>query len=192
MEKFEELQSIWNQQSDLKPTQKSIEIIKIAQEKSRIITIKHFWTIGILSTLAFILLAYYIWIYTYNSMSFKLGLGIMIFVIVIRTILEIVSIKKFKKINFNIDLKNHTLQLKEFYTLRKTIHYILTPIIYLIYILGFIILLPQFKQNFSNGMYLYILISGFGFLIFFSFFMIREINKDINNLKFLENVSENF
>lgn len=192
MEKFDELQSIWNQQSDLKPIQNSTQIIKMAQEKSKMIAVKHFWTIGILSVLTFILIAYFFWITGFKATPFSLGLGTMICVIVIRIILEIISINKFKNINFNNDFKNYTLKLKRFYTLRKTIHYVLTPIIYLTYILGFIILLPQFKHNFSDGMYLYILISGFGFLAFFSFFMIKEIKKDIINLKFLKNISESF
>ena len=193
MEKFEELQTIWNQQSDLNPTQNSSQIIKLAEQKSKIITVKHFWTIGILSMLAFVLIAYYIWACDYESMGFifTLGLRTMILVIIIRIILEIVSVIKFKKINFNDDFKNHTLRLKKFYTLRKTIHYVLTPIIYLLYILGFTALIPQFKHSFSNGMFLYIIISGFGFLIFFSFFMIKEIKKDIVNLNFLKKILEN-
>ena len=123
MEKFEELQSIWTQQSDLKPTQNSNEIITLAKEKLKIVIVKHFWTIGILTLLTLILILYYFWISAYKLSSFRLGLGLMILVIIIRIILEIISINKFRNMNFNNDFKSHSLQLHQFYKFRKLIHF---------------------------------------------------------------------
>jgi hypothetical protein len=105
---------------------------------------------------------------------------------VTRVILEIISIIQFYKIDFTADFKNYTKQLMSFYKLRKAIHFILTPIIYIGYIVGFTSMLPLFKENFSTGFYIYILVSGFGFLILFSYFLLKVIKKDMKNLDVLK------
>lgn len=188
MEKFEELQSIWNQQSDLIPKLNSNEIIAEANQNIKNIKKQHFWTIGILSVTAVVLLYYFFWINTDSISEQIIGLKLMIFVLIIRILLEIVSINLFKKIDFTVNLKNYTEQLLSFYKFRKVIHFVLTPIIYLTYCFGFITLLPLFKANLSSGFYLYILVSGIGFLIVFSYFLIKAIKQDLSNLNFLKNV----
>jgi hypothetical protein len=47
-------------------------------------------------------------------------------------------------------------------------------------------MLPLFKENFSTGFYIYILVSGFGFLILFSYFLLKVIKKDMKNLDVLK------
>ncbi|MEL7006278.1 MAG: hypothetical protein AAFN93_26655, partial [Bacteroidota bacterium] len=47
------------------------------------------------------------------------------------------------------------------YQSRLRINYIITPICFAIYVFGFTMLLPFFKNEFSGGFYTYILISGF-------------------------------
>ena len=168
MEKFEELQSIWDHQANELPKQTSFEIIERADAILKAIRVKHFFTIGILSILVITLSAYYFWIFNDKIAKQIIGLGLMIFVIILRILLEIISIFKFKNIEFTNSLKNYTIQLISFYNFRKIIHYWITPFIYLAYCIGFISLLPLFKTNFSTGFYYYIVLSGALFLIFFS------------------------
>lgn len=188
MEKFEELQSIWNQQSDSVPKLNSNEIIAEANQNIKSIRAQHFWTIGILSATVIVLLYYFFWINNDSIAEQIMGLKLMIFVLIVRILVEIVSIIHFKKLDFMTNFKNHTQQLLSFYKLRKVIHFILTPIIYFTYCFGFITLLPLFKANLSAGFYLYILISGISFLIVFSYFLITAIKQDLSNLNFLKNV----
>jgi hypothetical protein len=188
MENFNELESLWKAQSAIEPSQTSGEIIEKAKLKIKSIKSAHFWTIGILSTLIVVLLSYYFWIYNSQIANQIKGLGIMILVIIVRVILEIISIILFRKIDFTLGLNEYILQLISFYRLRRLIHLVLTPIIYLSYCFGFMSLLPLFKENFSKGFYLYLLISGIGFLVFFSFMLFKIIRKDINNLAFLKQV----
>ena len=190
MEKFKELQSIWNQQAVNQPKLDTEEIKTKSFQKIKAQKLKHFWTIGILSTLIFVLILFYKLIYNNEITSEIKGLELMILVIVIRIILEIVSAILFQKIDFTTSFKNHTDQLVTYYKFRKTIHFIFTPIIYLLYIVGFYLLLPLFKTNLSHGFYLYVIVSGIVFLTLFSLQLFRIIRKDLNDLKYLQNADK--
>ncbi len=190
MEKFKELQSIWNQQAIIQPKLDTEEIKTKSFQKIKAQKVKHFWTIGILSTLIIVLIFFYKFIYN-DAITSKLnGLELMILVIVIRIVLEIVSAILFKKIDFTTSFKKHTDQLVAYFKFRKTIHFIFTPIIYLLYIVGFYLLLPLFKTSLSHSFYLYVLISGIVFLTLFSLQLFKIIRKDLNDLKFLQNADK--
>jgi hypothetical protein len=188
MEEFEELQSLWNQQSDATPKLNSNEIMAKSHNNIRKIKRSHFWTIGILTMLIFTLGYFYFWIFNDKIANQIKGLTLMIIVIIVRIILEIISIFKFSKIDFAGSFKNYTEQLTAFYKFRKITHFIITPLIYLSYFSGFISLLPLFKENLSEGFYLYVVISGIGFLAFFSFFLFKIVRKDLDNVNFLNGV----
>lgn len=190
MEKFKELQSSWNQQAVIEPKLDTEEIKTKSFQKIKAQKVKHFWTIGILSTLIFVLILFYKLIYNDEITSKIKGVELMIFVIVIRIILEIVSAMLFQKIDFTTSFKNHTDQLVTYFKFRKTIHFIFTPIIYLLYIVGFYLLLPLFKTNLSHGFYIYVIVSGIVFLTLFSLQLFKIIRKDLNDLKFLQNADK--
>lgn len=189
MKTFEELQNIWDQQTepDVKPT--ANEIIKKAEANTKKIKRSHFWTKVILSLTSLILIAYYFWVGAYRQTLFSFGLCIMIIMLLVRIALEWVSTKKLENLKIDVNLIEYSKLAHHFYDWRKKIHYIFTPIIYLTYIVGFTLLLPVFKDKFSRGFYLYILSSGYVFLLIFGLFMIRIIKKEIKLLNFLKNIS---
>lgn len=189
MKTFEELQNTWNQQTESNTKPDATALIKKAEAHTKTIKRNHFWTGAILSLSSVLLITYYIWVAAYKNTIFNIGLCIMITMLLLRVILEWVSMKKFENLKTDATLIDYSKQAHQFYQWRKKIHYILTPLIYLTYIAGFIFLLPVFKDNFSKGFYLYILCSGFGFFIIFGFFMIRKIKKEIMLLDFLKNIS---
>jgi hypothetical protein len=188
MEDLNELQLIWNKQADDAPKLNSNELVSIAKQKIKLIRAKYLSTIGILCITALILSFYYLWIIDNKIINQMSGLGTMIFVIIIRIVLEIISVNKFNKIDFTGSLVTYSEALLLFYKFRKIVHFVITPIIYIAYFAGFISLLPFFKINLSAGFYLYIQISGIVFLVFFSFFVIKVIKDDLNNLKFLKSI----
>ena len=187
MEKFEDLQATWELQTDVQPKLTSHEIIEKGAKQLQQIKIKHYGTIAILTLLIFALTYYYFWIYNEKITAQLNGLRVMILVIIVRIILEIISIIQFKKIDFTDSFTNYTTKLMQFYKFRKTIHFIVAPLILISYCIGFIALLPLFKENLSKGFYLYIIWSGSIFLIIFGFIMFKSSKKDIQNLKFLKN-----
>ncbi len=186
MENFNSIQSIWNQQPVVSPKSNSETFQTKSLHKIKTQKAKHYWTIGILSTLIILLICFYANIYKVEITSKIKGLALMIFVIVVRCSLEIICIIKFKKIDFTTSFKKHSAQLISYYKLRKTIHFFFTPVIYTLYIVGFVSLLPLFKESLSKGFYLYVLFSGFGFLTFFSFLLFKIIKRDFADLKFLQ------
>jgi len=186
MEKFNDIQSLWTNQIDASPLQDSAAFIKVANQKIKTIKRNHVWTIVILSATIAILLYYYLWLFTPAISNQIIGLQLMIVLLIARVILEIISIIQFHKIDFTTDFNKYTQQLIYFYKFRKVTHFILTPIIYIGYIAGFTSMLPLFKENFSIAFYIYIVVSGFGFLILFSYFMLIQIKKDMKNLKVLK------
>jgi hypothetical protein len=189
MKTFEDLQNIWDQQSqsDIKPA--AADIIEKAETHTKKIKRNHFWTKAILSLTALILISYYIWVGAYKQTLFSFGLCIMITMLLIRVALEFSSVKKLGNLKTDVTLIEYSKQAQQFYQWRKRIHYIFTPIIYISYIVGFTFLLPIFKENFSRGFYLYIVFSGFGFLLIFGLFMVRIIRKEMKLLDFLKNIS---
>lgn len=189
MKTFEELQTTWNQQKDfnIKPT--AADIIKKAEANTKKIRRSHFWTRIILGVVSAILIFYYIWIGADKNTMFSLGLGIMIVMLIFRIILEWISIEKLKSLKTDVSLIEYSKFAYQFYQWRKKIHYILTPAIYLVYTAGFTLLLPVFKENFSEGFYLYIVLSGYGFLLLFGFFMIKMIKKEMQLVSFLKKIS---
>ncbi|CAD0001611.1 MULTISPECIES: hypothetical protein [Flavobacterium] len=189
MKTFEDLQTIWNQQID--PDSKPVvaDIVKKAEEYTKKIKRNHFWTRVILSVTAVILIFYYVWAGAYKQTLFSLGLSIMITMLIFRIVLEWVSMEKLKNLKSDVSLIEYSKLAQHFYQWRKKIHYVFTPVVYLIYIAGFTLLLPVFKESFSNGFYLYILVSGFGFLLLFGLLLIKMIKKEIGLLSFLKNIS---
>lgn len=189
MKTFEELQNIWDQQTEpnLKPA--AGDIIKKAEEHTKKIKRNHFWTRIILSVTAIVLIFYYIWVGAYRQTLFSLGLGIMITMLLFRIVLEWISARKFKELKTDVSLLEYSKLTQQFYQWRKKIHYVITPIVYLTYIVGFALLLPIFKESFSKGFFLYIVLSGFGFLLLFGLLMIRIIKREIRLLDFLKNIS---
>nr|WP_315172925.1 hypothetical protein [uncultured Flavobacterium sp.] len=188
MEEFNEIKSMWNQQLEANPNRNSNDIIDESNQKAKKLKNNYYWTIGILSILVIILSYFYYSIFNSQISKQIKGLEIMIMVIIVRVILESISIFKFRKIDFTTDFTSYTKQLVLFYKFRRSIHFILTPIIYILYVYGFISLLTLFKENTSNGFYLYIQFSGFGFLFFFSFILYKIVKRDLTDLKYLKNI----
>lgn len=189
MKTFEDLQNIWDQQTGPEVVPTASDIIKKGEAHTKKIKHNHLWTRIILSLTSIVLIAYYVWVGAYKQTLFSLGLGIMISMLLIRIILEWSSARKLENLKADVTLLEYSKQAHQFYEWRKKIHYIFTPIVYLSYMVGFAFLLPIFKESFSNGFYLYIVFSGFGFLLFFGLVMIRIIRREIKLLDFLKNMS---
>jgi len=188
METFDELQNLWNQQAKPQKSIQASEIIKKAEAQMRNIKINHFFTIAILSFTMAVLVWYFVWVSAYKISLMSFGLGLMIGSLVVRVALELVSVQKLKAIKLDSDMSEFSKKMEVFYGWRKKLHFILTPIIYLSYVVGFVVLLPVFKEKLSWGFYLYILISGILFLSIFGFFLTRFLKKELQILHHLKNI----
>jgi hypothetical protein len=188
MKTFENLQDIWNKQSISNHKKTAAELIKMAEEHSKKIKLNHIGTLVIIGITILILIPYFIWIGSYSFSFFTLGLALMIISMLTRIMIEGISIRKFNSVKTELPLLEYCEKATQFYHWRKKIHFIVTPIIYMVYLFGFSLLIPTFKTEFSTPFFIYLMASGYGFLIGFAFFLRKKIKNEMKILEFLKNI----
>lgn len=189
MTSFDTIQYLWNQQSNTIIVSSHLEeLIELAEKKTRKIKTRQYWNIGILG-ISILLFVWYIAVFTGLRASwFHTGILLMLLSLVLRVVIETWSLVTLNRIDIRTDFRNYTKHITRFYKSRKMIHYVATPLILSAYSTGFWLLLPVFKKSFSTAFFVYIVISGGCFLVVFTFFMIREIKKEIKMLAFLRDI----
>lgn len=190
MEPFDELQTIWSKQPQPQTAISSAQLMAKGEAHIKILRAGHWGTISILMVLILTLIAYFIFIGANVVNGLTIGLSIMIGVIIVRVLLEWLSIQKFNAIQFHSTMVIFTRQMQQYYVWRKKVHRVFIPIIYISYTIGFSLLLPGFKENLSVGMYWYVVISGYGFLTGFAVLMVHILRKEMKLLDFLRTVNE--
>jgi hypothetical protein len=187
MEKFEALQDIWNQQKVQNTPILPADIIAKATVQTKKMATIHLSTMLILGVTLLCLFGFFLSL-NFQDLSLPfVGISLMILSLFSRIILEFISFKRFKKVDILSDFDSYTQEITRFYAFRKTIQFIVTPLSIGCYLIGFLLLLPAFKQTISHGFYLYILISGSLFLIFITLIIIRQVKQELSILDFLKN-----
>jgi hypothetical protein len=186
MDNFENLKNLWSQQPPSNRHTSAAQLIEKAEANMKKLRIGQYFTVGILSTLSATLVAYYLWVAVDGVNMFTVGLGTMVGVILIRVILELISMKKLSRIQPDSALTDFSIKMATFYGWRRRIQSIFVPIIYVSYTAGFVLLLPAFKDNLSPGMYWYVVISGSVILIGMAIFVRIQVQKEIRILNLLK------
>ena len=172
--KNDKLSQIWNSQTFDSLIEHPDYIIKKAKSQRN----GRFISIAVMSTTLLVLLIYAAFYVGNNWNSFTLGIVLMISSLAFRIILGFISLYRKESQLISLDNQAFKKYLKRYYKIRLKINYIITPICFITYILGFIMLLPYFKQMFSKGFYTYILISGFISLLAIAVIIINTIRKE--------------
>ena len=102
----------------------------------------------------------------------------MITTLTLRVVLEFFSLYRKEKQLVSMTQKSYHAYLKKYYKARQIINYIMIPICIVVYVFGFCLLLPYFKDYFSKGFYTNILISGFLSLVFIVAIIIKSTIKE--------------
>tara|TARA_R110002073_G_scaffold72537_1_gene177819 strand:+ start:861212 stop:861763 length:552 start_codon:yes stop_codon:yes gene_type:complete len=112
-------------------------------------------------SLTVVILIIYTFYFAFNQWNtFNLGLILMISSLTFRIILEFYSVYRKEKQLISMAQKSYHAYLKKYYKIRLIINYVITPVCIAVYLIGFYLLLPYFKEYFSKAFYTYILISG--------------------------------
>ncbi len=111
--------------------------------------------------------------------DFALGLLLMISSLTFRVILEFITIYRKESQLISLDNPSYRKYLRKHYSIRLKVNYIVPPICFVIYIFGFIKLLPYFKQEFSEEFYTYILIFGTVSLLVIAGIVINTVSKQL-------------
>lgn len=186
MKTFENLKSQWENQST---PEIPLDGVKQIAQKMKVLKRKQWVTTGIIATTAFVLIGFFFYISAYMVPVVTLGLLLMIIPLVFRVILEILSIRAMGKMDVSTDTSNFKEKMVGYYRNRIKVHFIATPIILALYIIGFILLLPSFKASLSPGFYTYIQVSSIVILVFLGALIANTIKKELFVLKQLRNNS---
>ena len=177
----DKLSQLWNSQENEITLDSPEQIINKAKKQRS----SQFISIAVMTITVLVLLTYGGYYAFNNWNNFTLGMVLMISSLTFRIILEFISLYKKESQLMALDAQAFNKYLKGHYKMRLKINYIITPICFAIYVIGFILLLPYFKQMFSKGFYIYILISGFASMGVIAIIIIKSIIKERNFLNLL-------
>lgn len=184
MTTFENLKSQWDNQSEIEVPNNGAQLII---EKTKRLRNKQQITNVILGITVMTLVCFFFYIAAYNNAIVALALVLMVGGLIVRMLIERLSIRRLEKINIKADANTFKQRIIRYYKNRVKTHYVLTPIVFVMYIAGFAILLPFFKQDLSYGFYIYILVSGITFLLVIALFIRKQIKKELIVIKELQN-----
>jgi len=146
---FKNLQSTWdNSKQHLEHATPNLDnLYKRIKKKETENYFFYYGTISILFITIITIFLFFYFIAPVNELLSKIGVGLMIFGLVFRIFIELISIYKAKQIN-NLDT---TLKTTEnsiiFHRFRKTIHQVVAPIIIALYTIGFFMITPEFSEH---------------------------------------------
>ena len=149
------LNELWDSQDKQIPDNLLNTIIPKAKKQRR----GQYISTAVMSITVLILLAYTLY-YAKQWDDFALGLFMMISSLTFRVILELITLYRKENQLVALDHSAFRAYLKRHYRFRLGINYYITPLCFAVYVIGFIKLLPYFKQYLSQGFYTYIVISG--------------------------------
>lgn len=183
MTAFEDLKSQWGNQNQSEipsdGAKKILEKITFVRRKQRI-------TNMVLGATSIVLIAFFFYVSAYKFQPVMIGLLLMIGALIWRIGIEFSSLQTLRNIDVSTTFEKFKQQMIRYYSARTKVHFIATPIIILMYCLGFIMLLPAFKENLSSGFYNYILISSIVLILVLCLFIAREVKKELTILKELQ------
>lgn len=191
MSSFTDLENAWQQQpgsGEQRPQPETL--IRLAEQKAKQVRTKHIVTIAILS-MTVLLITWYFATYAGTTFNrFSIGLLLMIVSLLIRIVIEYISFRKLHTIDVHADFKTYAKQVTVFYSNRRVIHLIITPLLFAAYVTGFILLLPVFQEQFSEAFYLYVLVSGIVSMVVLAFVILKANKRELKLLVHLKQSAE--
>ena len=148
---FKNLQQKWQKQkNELEDNTSSFEqTVSTIENKRKKGLSFHYGNIIILLVTLIGLFLFFYFVAPVQELLSRIGVGFMMIGILLRILIEIFSSIKSKKINkLDTALKTTELTL-DFYTFRKKIHGAITHIIFVLYLVGFYMISPEFSNYFS-------------------------------------------
>lgn len=144
---FEELQRNWESSKQNIESQSGSfdDLYKKIKRKEKENFSSYYGTIIILSITLLVISLFFYYAAPVEKLLSRIGAGLMILGLMVRIIIEIISIYKAKRID-NLDSTLTTAENTiKFHQFRKLIHLVVTPIIIGLYTIGFYIITPEFS-----------------------------------------------
>ncbi|NIF04870.1 hypothetical protein F3J23_05400 [Chryseobacterium sp. Tr-659] len=184
MSHFNEMKSAWEQRNIPEiPKDGYKGIIKDSLHLKR----KQMTIQVVLGVTIVVLLLFMFRISAFDKDRSTLGMLLMIGSLVLRVSIELFSRVQFKSLVPTLQFKEYSEKILIFYKSRLMIHYLITPVLFIIYIIGFIIMLPIFKSTLSHGFYSYIIFSSVFIFIFLTLLIIIHVKNEIRIINKMKN-----
>lgn len=138
----------WQQGKSTIVPVKNIDAIKqMAAAKKRNSLYAQYSTIAILTLTMIGVYVFFIVLYPYQNLLSNIGIWIMIISLALRIIIEIYSIIKMNTVRLTENAVQNTQYSINYFSLRKTIHGVITYTIVALYTLGFYLMMPEFSKH---------------------------------------------
>ena len=180
---FEEIQKLWHQQEN-NSVAPSV-LMEKGREAQQKIKNEHRYTMIIMIISAGVLISFFIAITAWHYEGFTAKLFLMVFVLLLRWLLERYSFRKWQHIKPTLSAEVYMKKITSFYRWRKKLHIVYTPILIVIYTIGFLLLLPYFEESLSRGFYLYVIWSGAVSIAVICIIIFRQVRRELRLLRFL-------
>lgn len=180
MKNFNDIKSAWSEREIPRAPEDGAQNIV---RKVRFIKKKQIMGQAVLSTTVMILIWFFFYISAFNDRQVSLGLIIMVGALLLRIVVEFIFRMKLIKFRTESSIVVFQEQIERYFKSRLWIHLLVTPILFVSYLIGFILLLPAFKENLSSGFYTYILISSVVIFIVLAIFIGYHAKKELKLLK---------
>lgn len=176
------LENIWMQKSEKAPAFSSKQIIEKATAHRRN---QNIGIVVLIITVA-IVTAYGIWQFPQKFNTFTAGLLLMVVPLIVRIGIELNSkLTKATKL-VQLDTRSYKSYLTKHFAWRKVVHLVITPICFTLYIVGLCMLFPYFKNEFSQGFYIYLIVSAVISLAVVAIVIIKQVRKELSFLTTLQ------
>ncbi|WP_298313173.1 hypothetical protein [uncultured Aquimarina sp.] len=149
---FETLQNQWKKDKGNieSASNDAEEIFSSIKKKKSWSTRFHYGNILVLSIVLIGIIAFFYFVAPVKELLSRVGVGLMVGGLLIRIIIEVISVSKAKKINMVNDALQTTNDTITFYNFRKTIHGPVTIGIIGLYTIGFYMITPEFSLYFET------------------------------------------
>ncbi len=143
---FKKLQNNWKtSRENIKISTNIDGLYKEIRKKEKANYFFYYGTIIILLTTLIVISLFFIYVAPVQKILSKTGAGLMVFGLLFRIIIEIISIYKAKQISSIDSTLRTTENIIKFHQFRKIIHRIIAPIIIALYTVGFYMITPEFS-----------------------------------------------
>ena len=182
MNEFDDMVSGWKKQPVPTPKNSANAVAGIAKKRVKSSRQKHMATILVLGITLAVLVAFAL--YTKgNSSHFAKGIQLMIGALCIRIGVEWLSVMLLNKLDVTKGTTVYLKMLTSFYNTRRKIHGAFTYIIFGLYVAGFCMMLPIFKETLSKGFFTYIWISSIVIFVVLTLFIRKKVIQELGQLR---------
>ena len=150
-DKFDQLKSSWKAAKEGQSSSgNSSDMLKVAKENHNKSKKAQIGNVIVLSFVVVGLCAFFYFLAPLQDTLSRVGIGLMIGGLLVRIIIELISLQKAGKIDYSSSSTNSAQQAQAFYNYRKRIHGPVTITIIALYTIGFYALTPEFSKYFDT------------------------------------------